>query len=357
MKKFYLPAIVAVMGMSMASCSDDDKNIPQNPDAPETATGLFVLNQGNFYNAIDGSLNLINFQSGESRQNAFKTANGRSLGDTPQCGTSYGSKTYVGVYESNTIEIIDANMKSVKQIRLEGNGKQPRSIVAHEGKVYISMYDGYVARLDTATLTIDKTVQVGPNPEIIAIYNGKIYVPNSDGMNWQNGYGKTASEIDIATFTVTKTFEVPVNPDQFYATEDGLFLLSKGNYIDVSSNLYKINSDYTAKEVAPATIACIANGGLMIINDPFYGAQPAEYSFYDSASGQIRKLNVEKVEYPNAIYYDEINDKVFVASYVMNGQYPSYDLPGYVNEYDSQMNFIKKYDVGAGPACMFNKYQ
>ena len=38
----------------------------------------------------------------------------------------------------------------------------------------------------------------------------------------------------------------------------------------------------------------------------------------------------------------------------MNGKYPSYDLPGYVNVYDDRFRFQTKYEIGAaGPACIF----
>lgn len=39
----------------------------------------------------------------------------------------------------------------------------------------------------------------------------------------------------------------------------------------------------------------------------------------------------------------------------MNGQYPSYDLPGYVNVYDAtDFSLLYKTNIGAaGPACIF----
>ena len=46
------------------------------------------------------------------------------------------------------------------------------------------MYDGYLARLDTLTMTIDKSVAVGANPDQIALHYDKIYVPVSEGMNY-----------------------------------------------------------------------------------------------------------------------------------------------------------------------------
>ena len=119
-----------------------------------------------------------------------------------------------------SVEIINrSDYKSLKQIQLGADktgfaGTQPRSMAAIDGKVYISMYDGYVCKLDTLTMKIEASVKVGPNPEQICIYRNRLYVPNSDGMDYPN-YGKTATEIDLNNFTVSRTFEVGLNPNKF----------------------------------------------------------------------------------------------------------------------------------------------
>ena len=248
MKKFFLPAIcvATLMAQALTSCSSDDEPVVDEPLIPAVTSGAFLLNQGNYSNKIEGSLNLLDFTTSTMTQNVFTTVNGRSLGSTPQCGVIYGSKMYIGMYESNTIEILDLRTcESLKQIRLENstNGQQPRSMATDGGKVYISMYDGYVARLDTASMEIDASVKVGPNPEIITIYSGRIYVPNSDGMNWQNGYGTTASIVTLNPFKVESTFEVPLNPYKFFVRGSNLYLLSRGNYGDQQAAVYRIDGE------------------------------------------------------------------------------------------------------------------
>ena len=106
--------------------------------------------------------------------------------------------------DSHTIEIVDrSSYRSLKQIRLddvEFKGKSPRSMVANDGFVYISMFEGYVAKLDTLSAAITAEVKVGPNPEVICLHKGNLYVPNSDGNNYMVGYGKTASVINVDSF-------------------------------------------------------------------------------------------------------------------------------------------------------------
>ena len=41
---------------------------------------------------------------------------------------------------------------------IRDRGEGPREIIAANGKVYVSMYDGYVSRIDTLSLTIDATL-------------------------------------------------------------------------------------------------------------------------------------------------------------------------------------------------------
>lgn len=352
-------SFAACLILSLAACEKDDSNEPQLPDIadPVVSEGIFVLNQGNYYAGIEGSLNIIEYNSAQSRQNVFLSVNGRTLGSTPQCGLAYGSKIYLGIFESNTIEIIDrSNYKSLKQIPLNGSpypGTQPRSMVASDGKVYISMFDGYVARLDTVTMQIDASVKVGPNPEIMTLHKGKLYVPNSDGMS-TTGFGTTASEINLATFSVSQTFKVPVNPARFYSNGSELFLLCNGNYYDEDAKLYKINPDFSNVSIDNATLAEICGNYICYVNDPFYGNGQADYKKYDITSGEISNWNIDRPEYASNIYYDPVAEKISIFSLkYYGGIWPSYELPGYVAVYDKDGNHLRNYDCGVGPACIF----
>lgn len=356
----YISAGLMIMA-GLTSCSDT-KEEPSMPDGdnPTVSSGLFVLNQGNYYSGIEGSLNMIDYSDGASQTEVFQKANGRSLGSTPQCGICYGSKVYLGVYDSNTIEIIDKNdYKSIRQIKLPESGYSgsgPRSMVATGGKVYISMFDGYVARLDTISLHIDASVQVGPNPETMAVYNGKLYVPNSDGMSMSGSFGTTACEIDLGNFTVTQTFNVPENPVQFMANETGLYLLCNGNYYDVEAKIYKIDPGVGHETIDNATVAAICGNYIYYVNDPFYGTGHADYKQYNLKTREISDWTIERPEYATSIYYDDLAGRIAISSLRYYGNiWPSYDQPGYVAVYDTNGTHLKDYDCGVGPSCIFKK--
>lgn len=356
MKKLYFGLFSAfILGLSLVSC---DKN-SDGPDKPnpgpttEAVDAAYILTQGTYSLKIEGTLNCIDLDATTIEEDVFVKANGRSLGATPQCGLEYDSKIYLGMYESNTIEIIDANtFKSIKQIKLDEtgfDGTQPRSMAAADGKVYISMFDGYVVRLDTEKLAIDASVKVGANPEVIAIHNNKIYVPNSDGMSYPL-YGTTASVISLDSFTVTSTIEVPLNPKQFLSVGGDLFLLSLGNYADIPNMLYKMNGDSKFDSIAEATYVASDGKAIYIINAP-WGAVPS-YSKYDVASGKSSSFTFSEVPSPNSIGVDPKSGSIIISSYKDTG-WESYTVPGFVYQYDSTGKFIKKYDSGVGPACIF----
>ena len=369
-KGFLANALTLLLSVALLpSCSDNDEpdNGGKNPDPVAVNYGTYVLNQGQDYAQVEGSLTYINPEDNFSvENNVFVNVNKRSLGSTPQCGVRYGSKVYLGICDSSTIEIIDAtSFKSLKQIKLDAatTGSSPRGMATDNGKVYVTMFDGYVARLDTASLEIDGRVQVGPNPEIPAVFNGKLFVPNSDGLNYAVGYGETASIINLATFTVESTVKVPLNPNKFLATDNNLYLLTKGNYRDIDGAIYEIDPSIANlqkedngdgyKFIAEATSFAAFGDALVYLNTPYTNSTLRYYAKYDIKSGNTTTWNAPEVIYPNELNVDPFSGDIYIASYYMDGPYPSYILPGFVAIYDKNFTFKKKCEVGSGPSCIF----
>lgn len=356
-RKFPVFIFSALLALGAASCSDDNNGDTPDPDMPENTLGVYVLNNGNMGKKIEGDITYYDYTERKAFQNIFQNANGRSLGNSPQCAVVYGSKMYVGVYESNTIEVIDRNTyKSIKQIPLAGrDASMPRGMVARDGKVYVSMYSGYVSRLDTLSLAIDKDVKVGPNPEKIAILGNYLYVPNSDGMSWNTtGYGKTASRINLDTFSTAENFEVGLNPTKFVTDGSSLFLLCMGNYGDVPATVYKVDpSDLKSTEIGKFTLMAADSNYLYLINAP-YGVDKISYQKYNIATGAFSDMiSDEGVESPADIAVDPRTGNIFITSYVIENGYANYAIDGYARFYDASGANKGRFTTGVGPVLMF----
>lgn len=219
-------------------------------------TGVYVLSEG-LFNQNNSTLAWIDFTSGRPDSwnyqstrsyDCFMKVNGRRIGDTANDMILYGSRIYMAVSESSTIEIIDAaSCRSLKQIPLSNNGisSQPRYLTAHGNYVYVCCFDGTVTRIDTISMTPDATVHVGRNPDGICYANGKLYVSNSGGLDASNP-DSTVSVIDLETFTETKRIPVRANPYSIYSCGNDVYVISRGIFdygtMDYDSRLHRIDT-------------------------------------------------------------------------------------------------------------------
>lgn len=226
--KLYAILILAVTFFTACDVNDvkPDENLP-------VATGnILVLSEGAF-GQNNSTLAHYNLTEKTTDLNYFQTKNGRGLGELANDMIKYGGKIYIVVNGSSQIEVINAHTGvSIKQIpMLNGKvAKEPRYIVSHKGKVYVSSYDDTVTRIDTASLNIDGSVSVGRDPEQLCVSNEKLYVTNSGGMDFPN-FDKTVSVVDIATFKETEKITVGLNPTKIKADNNGyVYVLCNGNY-------------------------------------------------------------------------------------------------------------------------------
>lgn len=372
MKKYLLGLAVLLMGTAvMTSCSDDN-------DGPETylqvySTGAYVVNSGNMYSKIESSLTAIDYASSTATQNVFKTANGRTLGNTANDGIVYGNKIYLAVDQSNTIEVIDKKTKqSIKQIKtteLLGNaeGAHPRHIIADGGKVYFTTYGGYVAAVDTTSFALQKKWQVGNYPEGLVFGNHTLYVANS---NYGAG-GGNISCINLSNDNVeTKNIEGVNNPTGIYYAAGLLYVLDN-QYYDASYNAYGENAlravDFAvgkSQKVADGNYAvCVTPGAITrtqvvrpyfyVLNAPFGGTPSVSALAAGSTQAQTMTLSEMPVS-PCGIFADPLNGHIFVLSYRLGDKgNPDYNGNGYVVEYDRAGQKQHEYETGVGSCAMF----
>lgn len=372
MKKYLLGLAVLLMGTAVMTSCDPAK------DYPETylqvySTGAYVVNSGNMYSKIESSLTAIDYASSTATQNVFKTANGRTLGNTANDGIVYGNKIYLAVDQSNTIEVIDKKTKqSIKQIKtteLLGNaeGAEPRHIIAGGGNVYFTTYGGYVAAVDTTSFALQKKWQVGNCPEGLVFGNHTLYVANS---NYGAG-GGNISCINLSNDNVeTKNIEGVNNPTGIYYAAGLLYVLDN-QYYDASYNAYGENAlravDFavgTSQKVADGNYAvCVTPGAITrtqvvrpyfyVLNAPFGGTPSVSALAAGSTQAQTMTLSEMPVK-PCGIFADPLNGHIFVLSYRLGDKgNPDYNGNGYVVEYDRAGQKQHEYETGVGSCAMF----
>ena len=363
MKKIILSLSTVLLSIALfTSCDKDD-----TPDLQPviTSNGAFVACSGNMKSKIPGSISYWDYATNTASENIFTKANGRLLGGTVNDGVCYGSKIYYVVTDESTIEVVDRNQKSVKQIKTTdllgaADGKKPRHIIAGDGAVWVTTYGGYVAAIDTTTFTLRKSYKVGSYPEGLTAANNFIYVANSD---WGHGNG-SISKINLATDEV-KEFKIEgiANPQAIYVNPTGVYVLDWGSY-DASYNqlgaglkiLKTKNGKDVAEDVVPnATLVSYYRGSFYTINAP-YGAPTVSYSNYDpfkkATSSMTYKFNVAKFA-PSAIAVDPVSGHIFISFYEKIGGYASYSTAGYLKEFDASGNELHSAKVGVGPTTIF----
>lgn len=291
--------LVALFTPFLTSC---ENNEPSDTVA-EINVGMYILNQGS-YGKNNASLSYFNFTDSLVTSDVFTQKNNRGLGDTGQDFIKYGSKLYIAMYKSSLIDIVDAATGvSLKQIPMvdaaNGNApRKPRCLTSFNGKVYVSLFDGHVAKIDTTSLSVDGLLAVGSNPEGIVAANNKIYVANSGGMSAKAD--STISVIDPATFTVTKNIKVVINPVVLKADKYGdLYVISMGNYTSIP---------YTLQRVDATTQSVTKISDVKAYNLTIYGDRAYIYNYeYDATYTPINK---------SYTVYDVKNEKILSNAFI-----------------------------------------
>jgi len=313
-------AVLAVLAIS--SCKKDEPYV----ELPPVRSGFYILNEGGFM-SNNASLSYYNLENSSVLNGFFAQKNGRGLGDTGNDAQIYGSKMYIVINGSNTVEVVNAKtVQSIKKLDFKNNGvgRQPRYVVFNKNKAFVSSFDGTVAVIDTASLTIEKYITVGRNPEQMAIANNKLYVANSGGLGYPNNFDKTISVIDLSTLVELKKIDVALNPFGVTTSTDGrVYITSKGDYDKVNAALTIIDSK---TDLVKSTKEF--SGTRMVINgDRADFVAGKGVMLYDMVNDVVLKNNLISdntvITEPYSLNYDDVNKQIFVTdakNYAINGE-------------------------------------
>jgi len=193
---------------------------------------------------------------------------------------------------TDPVEIIS----TTDSVEIISTPASPRALATANGKLYISLYDGHVAQLDTATLTVEKSVTVGSNPENIVYANNKIYVANSGGLGTTND--STISVIDPTTFKEIKKIKVVINPVVLKTDAYGdLYVISMGNYSTIPYTLQRIDASTdkvtTISDVKAYNMTIDGDNAYIYSYDydVNYNVVNKTYTIYDVKNEKVLKTN------------------------------------------------------------------
>jgi len=360
MKQSYLFVILMTCVFSLFACSNDDDKDEYAPFTPSESNGAYVMNQGSYYYHISSSIGYLDYGKETSTDSVFVSQNGMTPGNTLQAGLIYGNHLFSIAYESNVMFITDKNTLKLQKV-LKVNS--PRALAASDGYVFVSNYNGYVTRIDAHAMTVKDSIKVGPNPEEMAVANGYLYVTNSDGLNYTHGCtnGKSVSKIKIATFSIEKNIAVGLNPTKALADSKGnVFIIASGDYSTANPPmLQKIDTKDHVSNIANATMMCIDGTKLYAIYNytdwSTYTTINTYYSVNTETGAKTDNLITQGPEYPLSINVDPVTKHIFITSDNAGQWGADYSGPGYVNEYEADGTFVKKFVTGVHPVeIVFN---
>lgn len=314
---------------------------------------IILLNEGN-WQSDNGRLSY--FEDGKIVSNQwFRDVNGYKLGDTPNDIIQVNDNLIaMAINWSNIVQFITPQGKAVAATEDVPNNRK----LASDGRyVYISSYGheckvngkmeyftkGYVAKIDVSTFQVVDAVEVGYEPEGIALYDGRLFVANTGGYAFQEDheYETTVSVIDAATMKVVRNVDTHTINLYGKMSQSGKYLCinSPGDYYDVPAAMLvfdcqavldgNADADCFQKLDYAATYNCVNTDGRFFAIGSRYSYYTGEYTFnyimvnpeevmtthgsggiYESMPGTVRE-DIMKIQMPYGIYVNPYTGYIY----------------------------------------------
>lgn len=351
---------ICLISLLLASCRKEeaiinstDTNVTQGAST-ENIKGFFLLNEGNMGNN-KATLDYFDYETGIYTKNIYAERNPgvvKELGDVGNDLQIYGNKLYAVINCSHFVEVMDVETaRHITQISIPNC----RYVVFDKGYAYVSSYAGpvqidpnarlgFVAKVDTLSMSVVDTCIVGYQPEEMVIIGSKLYVANSGGYRVPN-YDNTVSVIDLETFKETKKIEVAINLHRLEIDRYGyIYVSSRGDYYNTPSKTFIIDS--RTDEVV-GEIENLANSEMALCGDSLYvystewsyntNSWTITYAIYNTWKKEITTRNfitdgTEKdIEIPYGVAVNPETGEFFVTdakNYVTPGRLHCYSKDG-----------------------------
>ncbi len=283
---------------------------------------VFMLNEGGM-GSNNATLDFLRVSDGNYVTGAFRKMNPEirdGLGDVGNDVAVHGDELWVVVNNSGIVEVLSAKDETeIAAIRVA----TPRFVAFDDTYAYVTSWagayangnsdagyyvitdyknpKGQVYRINLTSKRVEGSVEVGYQPEGIALKDGKLYVANSGGIASQlppdYAYDKTVSIIDTKTFTVTKTVDVQVNLKNVYSDGAGnIYVTCLGDFWSIHSGLYMLDRSDAVKHVSDyVSVAAVKDGTVYCVGteDEFdWSGAPKTWKAFSCKNGTKSALSL-----------------------------------------------------------------
>ena len=350
-----------MMGAGFASCADEFDEWEQPGPDPLAKNLTYILNEGlwgannasiSSFFEIDGTPNVT--------ANYYEVINGQKMGDLANAMMEEDDNIYVVLNGSKYVAKLDMTTKEQARYTFpEGEG-EPRCIDVEDDYAYVTQHGGKVSKLNINDMSLVATFEGGDNLEGIVEKDGKLYVANAWKIDGSNNYvyNKEILVIDAKTMTQTGTISVVDNPVNMYEINDKIYVISQGNYADVSAALQVINTQTETSKVVFNDVDKITEGH----NGYVYGVRSTydanwnpvnSFFIYNPKANEVSETSFLK-DAPasfssSAIYLLEVDEET---GYIYVG-ISDYTTNGTIYQFDQTGKLIRQFDSGGiNPSAM-----
>lgn len=351
-RSILLPAIAGtLLLLALGSCMKWDYGSEEDFDS--RASGIFVLNEGNFQYG-NASLSFYDPATRQVENEIFYRANGMRLGDVAQSLTLYGGRGWVVVNNSHVIFAFDlSNYRETGRIT---GLTSPRYIhFVSDRKAYVTqLWDNRIAVIDPQTYSVTSYIEVDgmdsetASTEQMVSLGRYVYV---SCWSYQDEVLKIDSETDRIVGRVT----VGLQPRSLVVDRYGrLWTLCDGGYEGSPTG----SGQPTLHCIEPETMTVLESFSFRksdrVAGLCLNGAGDRLYWINDgvwSMSVDARRLPVRPViKGGETLFYsmavDPVSGEIYVADAI------DYQQPGVISRYTADGVLVDSFEAGINPTQM-----
>ena len=342
--KFILMAVATLFAsVALTSCDGDNKDEPQLPADKSGVCKTYILNEGSWGGNNAGIAMFAPNADAAFVSDIYFAKNNAKLGDLANDMIEDDGSVYVLLNGSKYVARLDSDCIEKARYTVPESEGTPRWMDEDDGYLYVSQYGGKVVKLNALTLAKVGEYNGGNNLEGLVVEDGNLYVANAYKVDGSGNYVYNTEVHVVNTHTMKQsaTIEVVANPERIVEAHDEIYVMSKGNYVEISPSMQVLDvKNGKSTHITNADKITEGNNGLLYGIRSAYDANwnlQNEFFTYNPATGAVSLQSFLKdapaIFSTIAIYLLEVDEKngdiyVGTSDYVTTGTIYRFDRNG-----------------------------